>query len=73
MEPGSTIQIAEKKWSGLGDPSSFSVKVGEVLFEGGDRWPEFLPDGTVVTAPPPPPPPILSRGRSPLLIWLPRH
>lgn len=60
IEPGTTIQIAEK-WSGLGDPSSFSVRVGEVLFEGGDRWPVFLPAGTVVTAPPPPPPPIVRR------------
>jgi len=55
IEPHTTIQIAASKWTGLGDPSSFSVTVGEVLFEGGDRWPEFLPDGTVVTSPPPPP------------------
>jgi beta-lactamase regulating signal transducer with metallopeptidase domain len=74
MEPGTTIQIEQRQWRGLGDPSSFSVKVGEVLFEGGDRWPEFLPSGTVVTPLPPPPPPIeRSRGRSPLLIWLPRQ
>lgn len=59
MEPGTTIQIAVRGWSGLGDPSSFSVRVGEVLFEGGDRWPaEFLPDGTDISPPllPPPPP-----------------
>jgi hypothetical protein len=61
MEPGTTIQIAERRWGGLGDPSSFSVKVGEVLFEGGDSWPGLLPDGTVITAPPPPPPPIPRR------------
>lgn len=66
MEPGTTIQIEHREWRGLGDPSSFSVKVGEVLFEDGDRWPEYLPAGTVVTPPPPPPPPPieLKRGRS---------
>jgi hypothetical protein len=57
MEPGATIQITQREWSGLGDPSSFSVKVGEVLFAGGSRWPGFLPDGTLITPPPPPPPP----------------
>jgi beta-lactamase regulating signal transducer with metallopeptidase domain len=57
IEPGATVKLAQTRWSGLGDPSSFSLKVGEVLFEDGDRWPKFLPNGTPTTAPLPPPPP----------------
>jgi beta-lactamase regulating signal transducer with metallopeptidase domain len=61
MQPGATIQIAQRDWGGLGDPSSFSVRVGEVDFEDGHRWPVFRPDETDVTPLPPPPPPIERR------------
>jgi hypothetical protein len=63
MEPGATFQIAQKELTGLGDPSSFSVRVGEVLFEDGDIWPKELPAGTLIINPPPPPPPPLPRRR----------
>ena len=64
IQPGATIQIMEKDWGGLGDPSSFSVRVGAVSFEDGYRWPVYRsvePDVTPLPPLPPPPPPMQRR------------